>query len=149
MAGGLLFANDLTAESRRVAATAVEVAKRLGLTVSVVHVVTEDELESFRRDVPEESGYVDVLFGQLRSRIEADLRTLDADLNDGGVEIRVVRGEPDEAVLKELKDGGFEFGVIGVRSRSRVSKLVFGSAAQSILLLSPCPIIAVPTGETS
>lgn len=38
---------------------------------------------------------------------------------------------------------GADYIVIGVRTRSRVEKMVFGSTAQYVVLHSPCPVMTV------
>jgi nucleotide-binding universal stress UspA family protein len=64
---------------------------------------------------------------------------------DGVVfEIRQVQGEDIvDSVLFEAEQAAASLIVIGVRRRSAVGKLLLGSVAQSILLDSPIPVVAV------
>lgn len=57
--------------------------------------------------------------------------------------------EPAEAILSVANEVGAELIIIGMRRRSRVGKLVFGSTAQSILIDSECPVLAVKPKPTS
>ena len=60
------------------------------------------------------------------------------------VELRVSPTQPPAEVLLELsRDPGVELLVIGMRRRSRVGKLVLGSAAQELLLGADVPVLAV------
>ncbi len=146
MSHGVLLAIEGIASAGPVVRTAVSYADRLGLPLTVLHVLSEDELQAHRDSVregaPLESGYLDVVLTESRGRIASAVAK---HLDDAAaeVEVRVLPGEPDEVILDELRSG-YDLGVIGIRSRSRVSKLVFGSTAQSVLLLAPCPILAVP-----
>lgn len=47
------------------------------------------------------------------------------------------------AILQVAQQVGADLVVIGMRRRSRVGKLVFGSTAQTILLDSDCPVLSV------
>jgi nucleotide-binding universal stress UspA family protein len=50
---------------------------------------------------------------------------------------------PGEDLVSYAKDNNIDEIIIGVRRRSKVGKLVFGSTAQYVILEAPCPVVAV------
>ena len=48
-----------------------------------------------------------------------------------------------EDLVNYAKDNGIDEIYIGVKKRSKVGKLVFGSTAQYVILEAPCPVMAV------
>ena len=50
---------------------------------------------------------------------------------------------PGEDLVRFAKDNDIDEIIIGVRRRSKVGKLVFGSTAQYVILEAPCPVLAV------
>jgi nucleotide-binding universal stress UspA family protein len=50
---------------------------------------------------------------------------------------------PGEALVEFAKEHDIDMVVIGVRRRSRVDKMVFGSTAQYTILNAPCPVLTV------
>jgi len=48
-----------------------------------------------------------------------------------------------EDLVQFAKDNAIDFIYIGVRKRSKVGKLVFGSTAQYVILEAPCPVVSV------
>jgi nucleotide-binding universal stress UspA family protein len=55
----------------------------------------------------------------------------------------LVRGfEPGEDVVKFAIENGIDAVFIGVKKRSKVDKMLFGSNAQYIILNAPCPVIS-------
>jgi nucleotide-binding universal stress UspA family protein len=50
---------------------------------------------------------------------------------------------PGEDVVQFATDNEIDEIVIGVRRRSKVGKLLFGSNAQYIILQAECPVVAV------
>lgn len=57
--------------------------------------------------------------------------------------------EPAEAILSVATEVDADLIVIGMRRRTRVGKLVFGSTAQTILIDSECPVLAVKPKSSS
>ncbi len=56
----------------------------------------------------------------------------------------LIRGiEAGEDVIRFAVDHNVEEIVMGVRRRSKVGKLLFGSTAQYIILNAPCPVVTV------
>jgi nucleotide-binding universal stress UspA family protein len=56
----------------------------------------------------------------------------------------LVRGlSPGEDLVQFAKENGIDEIIIGVRRRSKVGKLVFGSTAQFVILNAPCPVVSV------
>ena len=50
---------------------------------------------------------------------------------------------PGEDLVNFAKENDVDEIIIGVRRRSKVGKLVFGSTAQYVILEAPCPVVAV------
>jgi nucleotide-binding universal stress UspA family protein len=56
----------------------------------------------------------------------------------------LIRGmEPGEDIVGFAKDTGAAEIIIGVKSRSKVGKLLFGSTAQAVILQAHCPVVTV------
>ncbi|MDY0220080.1 MAG: universal stress protein [Desulfobacterium sp.] len=56
----------------------------------------------------------------------------------------LVRGlEPGEDIVSFAKEKNVDEIIIGVKSRSKVGKLLFGSTAQAVILRAPCPVVTV------
>ena len=50
---------------------------------------------------------------------------------------------PGEDLVEFAKNNDIDEIIIGVRKKSKVGKLVFGSTAQHVILEAPCPVLAV------
>ena len=56
----------------------------------------------------------------------------------------LIRGmEPGEDIVAFANEKNVDEIIIGVRSRSKVGKLLFGSTAQTVILEAECPVITV------
>lgn len=74
-------------------------------------------------------------------RLEQRLR---ADGIDAHVHVESQSPDDPADILLDMVEGhDAELLVIGIRSRSRVGKAVFGSSAQSLLLNAPCAVLGV------
>ena len=78
-----------------------------------------------------------------REKLEQIRRQLD----HAGVDYEIpqpLRGsEPAEEIVKTAAEHQASLIVIGLRHRSKVGKIIFGSTAQSVLMDAECPVLAV------
>ena len=50
---------------------------------------------------------------------------------------------PGEDLVQFVKDNQVDEIIVGIKRRSKVGKLVFGSTAQYIILYAECPVVAI------
>lgn len=121
-------------------------AERLGATLDVIHVW----------DRP---GYISDSLrvqhgGESRSLVEMIQQNAETDMADflakvrlpAGVEVlhRIVSGNPAARVLEELRLGKHQLLVVGTHGRTGVRHLLLGSVAETLVRLSPVPVLTVP-----
>jgi len=84
---------------------------------------------------------------QTIKEMETELNHAKEKLAAEGIECEthlLVRGmTPDEDLVAYAKEQGIDEIAIGIRKRSKVGKLIFGSTAQYLILNAPCPVITV------
>ena len=71
-------------------------------------------------------------------------------LTECGVEFELaqpVGTDPADELLKAMENDDAQLLVVGIRHRSPVGKLLFGSVAQKVLLECPKPVLAVKPDE--
>jgi len=59
------------------------------------------------------------------------------------VQVSVCIDSAGEDVVRFAKNNDFDEIIIGVRKKSKVGKLIFGSTAQYTILKAPCPVVTV------
>ena len=78
---------------------------------------------------------------------EKELKSIESDLNEKGIENNthlLIRGmRPGEDLVNFAKENGADAIYIGVKRRSKIGKLLFGSNATFIILEAPCPVTLV------
>lgn len=58
-------------------------------------------------------------------------------------EIRVVVGEPVDAIVAQARESGADLVIMGTHARSGVNRLMFGSVTEAVMRIIPVPVIAV------
>ncbi|HCY84304.1 MAG TPA: universal stress protein [Desulfobacteraceae bacterium] len=78
---------------------------------------------------------------------EKNLEEAKAFFSDKGINCRthlLIRGlDAGEDIVAFAREKGVDEILIGVKSRSKVGKLLFGSTAQAVILTAPCPVVTV------
>ena len=78
------------------------------------------------------------------NRIKSDLESIQEDLSKDGIECEVeqlARGlSPGEDIVLFAEENEIDQIYVGIRKKSRTSKLILGSTAQFIILKAKCPV---------
>ena len=81
------------------------------------------------------------------SKIENDLDRIQKDISADGIECEVeqlARGlTPGEDIVLFAEENDIDHIYVGIRKKSRTSKLILGSTAQFIILKARCPVVSV------
>jgi nucleotide-binding universal stress UspA family protein len=79
--------------------------------------------------------------------LESALRSAEEELKKEGLPCEthlLVRGmTPEDDLLTYAEEEGVDELVLGIRKRSKMGKLLFGSTAQYLILNAPCPVLTV------
>ena len=80
-------------------------------------------------------------------KAEQELEKIRRSFRDEGIECRaeaiVSPVSPGEDLVQFVNEREIDEIIVGVKRRSKVGKLIFGSNAQYIILMAPCPVVAV------
>ena len=117
--------------SRAALTTAIERAKKLDAKIYMV--------ASLEKGTEEEQKTIGQLEGALKNAEEQVKKEgLDCETH------LLVRGmTPDEDLVNYATEQKMDEIVLGIRKRSKMGKLLFGSTAQYLILNAPCPVLTV------
>ena len=80
-------------------------------------------------------------------KAEQELEKIRRSFRDEGIECKteaiVSSITPGEDLVQFVTEREIDEIIVGVKRRSKVGKLIFGSNAQYIILMAPCPVVAV------
>ena len=141
----ILLPSDFSDCSAEAARAARRLAEHFGSRVTVLHVLDEPAAldPMFRGEVPLE---------MLRDRMEQYAREeMKRFLGDhlGGypeVETRIASGVPYREILRAARETAAALIVIGTHGRTGVEHVIFGSTAEKVVRMAPCPVLTVRQG---
>ena len=142
MFGRILLPTDFSGCSQAAAGTARRLAERFGSRILLLHVLDEwtavDPM--FRGEIPLES---------VRARMEQFAReNMDAFLalllsGFENIDTMLVTGIPYREILRAAREFPADLIVIGTHGRTGVEHVLFGSTAEKVVRLAPCPVLTV------
>lgn len=141
----IVLPTDFSPCSAEAAETARILAERFGSQVVVLHVLDEPATidPMFRGDIPLE---------MLRSRMEQFAReNLEAFLGRhfaGFERLETVLGAgvPHREIIGKAREVQADLIVIGTHGRTGVEHVIFGSTAEKVVRMAPCPVLSVRQG---
>lgn len=145
MFASILLPTDFSDCSAEAASVARTLAERFGGRVLVLHVLDEPAAidPMFRGDVPLE---------MLRSRMEQFAQeNMDAFLSAhfSGFEnfdTALATGIPFREIVRKAREAASDLIVIGTHGRTGVEHVLFGSTAEKVVRMAPCPVLSVRQG---
>ena len=138
---------DLVSDTEGALEYAVSIAKQLGAELAFLYALRVPVYVSPEMTVPG----ADVPFVTLgefaHQRAQKELDTiLERVCTEQGIvaraEIRV--GEPADTILAYIREREIDLVVMGTRGRTGLSHLLFGSVAEKVVRLAPCPVLVIP-----
>ena len=138
----IVYATDFTEGSEAAGRYAVEMSKCCGAKLIVLNVVF---------DIARTAGWnishidTDTLYEAMEVAARKDLDRVVAALKaeHPAVEGVLVRGLPNDDIIKYAVDNGAGMIIIGTHGRHGIDRLLFGSTASKVVSNSPCPVLTV------
>jgi universal stress protein A len=134
---------DFSESGRRAISYAAALARRLGASVHLIHVLPESTvvngpLEFYTVD---RSALRERMHQDARSRLAAIAAGLEHDTNQIITEVRT--GPTTHSINQAVVDYGADLVIMGTHGRSGLSHLLLGSVAEGVIRTASCPVLVV------
>lgn len=135
----ILVAVDGTPVAREAARQGLELARRVGAKVTLVHVlpprVSGNEVTDFSAFELACEEYARGLLEEVRRLTGKDVPPTDT---------RVLHGEPADAIARAAEAEDVDLVIVGTRARGTLARTLLGSVADALLQHCPKPLMVVP-----
>jgi nucleotide-binding universal stress UspA family protein len=142
----ILVPVDFSPHSREATLYAVDLARRYGAPITLVHAyqpVAYALPESFVMYTPDQ-------LANVLTELQKQLATAKADAELSGatrVDTHVLQGDVASQIVQCAVDGGHDLIVMGTHGRTGPSHLLLGSIAEKVMRRAPCPVLTVRAVE--
>ncbi len=145
----LLLATDGSTHGRAAAAEAIAMAKRLGSLLTVVAVVPSESMSPM--DIVSSQMQREQIAAQELRAAEENVSTVKDAAAKAGIRADglIMGGKPPEAIIQTAKDKRADLIVLGSHGKTGVEKLLMGSVAERVIVLSSCPVLVVKNGHVT
>ncbi len=146
--GHLLLATDGSTYSDAAAAEAIAMTKQLASRLTVLSVAPSESMSP-----------MDIVSSQMQRDLIAEKEIREAEQNvkkvKGAAEKAGLRadglimgGKPSEAIIQTAMDKQADLIVLGSHGKTGVERLLMGSVAERVIVLSSCPVLVVKAGAS-
>jgi nucleotide-binding universal stress UspA family protein len=138
----VLFGTDFTEGSNNALPYAVDIARRYGAKLYLVHVIYDIERSAgwYVPHRPLDEIYDDMEKSALK---QLEKSFIDEMRGFSDIEHVVLRGVPYEEIAKFAEENKIDIIVVGTYGRTGMDRLLFGSTAEQVVRSAPCPVLTV------
>jgi nucleotide-binding universal stress UspA family protein len=139
---GILFPTDFSEGSSQALQYAVDLTKKYGAKLYVVHVIY-DVAKTAGWYVPHVS--VDQMYKDIQEGAKKELEKFGVEAlgEVKNIERTVLTGVPHEEVMNFAKKNKIDLIIMGTHGRKGIDRILFGSTAAQIVRFAPCPVLTV------
>ena len=138
----ILVGTDFSEPSDAARRTAIELARRLGAELEIVHV--EEPLPAYAFS---EGALPDLprLQEEVRSWAEREVEQQAKEARAAGVPVTtaVLLGTPANAIVEAARTDGADLIVVGTHGRTGFERILLGSVAERVVRTASCPVLTV------
>jgi nucleotide-binding universal stress UspA family protein len=138
----ILFPTDFSEGAANALKYAVDIAKRYGAKLHMLHVIYDIAKASgaFVPHISMDQMYKDIEAGAKKELEKFGLEDLSG-MKD--MERSVITGVPHDEIVKFATKNKIDLVVIGTHGRSGIDRILFGSTAAQVVRNAPCPVLTV------
>jgi len=138
----ILFPTDFSEGSAQALQYAVDMSKRYGAKLYVIHVIY-DIAKATGWYVPHVS--MDEMYKDIQEGAKKELERFGVEELSGvkNVERRVITGVPHEEIINFVSANKIDLVIMGTHGRKGIDKILFGSTAAQVVRHAPCPVLTV------
>ena len=144
----ILVATDFSTASEAATTYAFQLARALGVRVTLLHVVPESDVEVMAALRGNLQSYIsrEVLIQTFYTEAEKRLAALvdNAKAQDLVQERCVVTGQPASEIVRWATAKQAQIILVGTHGRSGLERVLLGSVAEHVLRLASCAVLVVP-----
>jgi nucleotide-binding universal stress UspA family protein len=138
----ILFPTDFSEGSSQALKYAVDMAKKYGAKLYIVHVIY---------DIAKASGWyvphvsVDQMYKDIEISAKKELERFGVEELSGikDIERTVITGVPHEEIVNFANKNKVDIVIIATHGRKGIDRLLFGSTAAQVVRFAPCPVLTV------
>lgn len=139
----ILCPTDFSQASHDAVKAAAELAEHFGSELWFIHAVTPVPVMAAGTEAPP----IDLILTDLEREESAkkSLEEIVTRFESAGLKTRltVLKGEPAEEILRTAGEGHADLIVTSTHGHTGLTHLVFGSVAEKVVRLSPCPVLVI------
>ena len=140
----MLFSTDFSENAEAATAFAVDLAKKYGATLHVVHVYLEaGHIAEFETPTHGEGG--PIMVQPPGTEAERKLHALCEEISSemGSCKSRLLRGKPAAEIVRYAKEESIDLIIMSSHDLTGFEHVLFGSTAEKVLQDSPCNVYIV------